>query len=89
MICIHERKGLAQDIWNVFNQYAVEKTGLSEKYVMQDASFYTANKWQKKKDYPLWQICKNKKVTRWRIHEKNNKIFLGYTINANKIWKHN
>ena len=45
-------KCLTREIWNIFKQYAVEKTCLSGKYVMQDASFYTADKGQKKKDYP-------------------------------------
>ena len=83
-------KNLAHDIWNVFKQYLVEKTGLSGKYVRQDASFYTADKGQKKKDYPSWSTCKNTKVTRWRIHEKKTiKPISDLKYIANKTWKHN
>ena len=64
------KKGLIREIWNAFKQYSVEKTYLPGKYVMQDASFYTVDKGQKKKDYPSWSTCKDTKITRWRIHEK-------------------
>lgn len=60
-----ENMGLIGDIWNVFKNYAVEKACAYGKYVRQDASFFTTDKGQKKKDYPSWRRCKNTKITRW------------------------
>jgi len=58
---------IIKDIWNTFKNYVVEKANVLGKYVRQDASFFTTDKGQKKKDYPSWRRCKNTKITRWRI----------------------
>jgi hypothetical protein len=47
-------KCLMQEIWRIFKEYCVETEDIHGKFVMQDASFYTADKGQKKKNYPSW-----------------------------------
>jgi len=44
--------GLSENIWKTFKSITMEGKYSPSKYVMQDATFYTADKGQKKKDYP-------------------------------------
>jgi hypothetical protein len=50
---------LYDEIWDAFKMITIEGKYLLEKNVMQDTSFYTADKGQKKKDYPSWQSSIN------------------------------
>jgi hypothetical protein len=44
--------GLDVDIWQTFKKYTMEDKHRPGKFVRQDASFFTSDKGQKKKDYP-------------------------------------
>jgi IS5 family transposase len=55
------KTGIMGEVWKIFKQFSTEGKYYPGKKVRQDASFYTTDKGQKKKDYPRGKEAKTRR----------------------------
>lgn len=77
-----ENMHIIKDIWNVFKDYAVKIADANGKFVSQDASFYTQDKGQKRKNYPRGEFAKTRRSRDGEFVKKNNKTYFGLKIHT-------